>query len=91
MYPKYIGVIIIAFQKMYSLSSLLLRRIQHNNHNNNNNNNGALVARGGWKGSIPAINLRLIPTKTTSTGGRSNALAAAKSPVNAAGLVSIIA
>ena len=51
---KYLSVVIIAFQKMQSLRSLLLRRVQHNY---NNYYNGALVARGGRKSSIPAMNL----------------------------------
>ena len=33
--PKYFSVVIIAFQKLHSLLSLLLRRVQHNNNHNN--------------------------------------------------------
>ena len=55
--PKYFSVVIIAFQKMHSLCSLLLRRVQQQTNERTTTNNSALVARGGRKNSIPAMNL----------------------------------
>ena len=65
MYPKYFSLGIIAFQKMHSLRSHLLRRVQHNN---NNNNNGALVARGVGKtqfqaGAKVTLNINVVVKK----------------------------
>ena len=54
---KYFSVVKIAFQKMHSRYNN--NKVQHPryNNNNNNNNNGVLVARGGLKSLIPAMNL----------------------------------
>ena len=48
---------IIALQNMHSLCSNLSR---YNSNNNYNYNNGVLVALGGWKSSILAINLDIL-------------------------------